>query len=134
MDILFVTCTYRKNPNRNRSSSNRNVLFLTEIVHSFCLPSAEMNLNRIRFTLVEVVKLQEETLYPILFYTIEYFFARSLIARLQSYRLYHFCCVYTILSGLSISAENGTISLSIVPLVHCCVKGANGMFHTERCF
>ena len=119
MDILFVTCTYRKNPNRNRSSSNRNVLFLTEIVHSFCLPSAEMNLNRIRFTLVEVVKLQEETLYPILFYTIEYFFARSLIARLQSYRLYHFCCVYTILSGLSISAENGTISLSIVPLVHC---------------
>ena len=88
-------------------------------VHSFCLPSAEMNLNRIRFTLVEVVKLQEETLYPILFYTIEYFFARSLIARLQSYRLYHFCCVYTILSGLSISAENGTISLSIVPLVHC---------------
>ena len=87
-----------------------------------------MNLNRIRFTLVEVVKLQEETLHPIFFYIIEYFFARSLIARLQSYRLYHFCCIYTILSGLSISAENGTISLSIVPLVHCCLQFGSLLF------
>jgi hypothetical protein len=35
------------------------------------------------------------------------------------YVFFHFCCTYTILPGESISAENGTISPSIDPIVHC---------------
>jgi len=46
---------------------------------------------------------------------------------------FHFCCTYTIFSGGSISAENGTISPSIDPTVHCCIQPVIGRYRFDSC-
>jgi hypothetical protein len=49
-------------------------------------------------------------------------FFRFMFLHVYTYIFFHFCYIYVTLSGWSISAENGTISRSIGPMVHCWKK------------